>query len=270
MKQKKLGIVLLCAAMVLGVMFTSCDMGGDEGTVTITSCDPATGIVNEALAVAISGDYLADEYSPGKQVSLISGASTIAGTNVTTVTGVQINVDFDFSNCTPATYNVYIVDENGNEDTLTEGFTLTEYEVIQEALSSAAQIDLDAANIAYDFSVNGTCAEDSAVRDVTFTLDGANDPAITITAGGSGGIIYYSGGFDSLEQASDIESDYANYARDGDGGLPMSLHAGEYYSLIDVADPDRFIILEIISVDTTNDIVDFNYLIIRKIAFGNL
>jgi len=271
MKQKRLGIILLCAAVVLGMVFTSCDIGGDgdDGSgIEIWGCEPATGIVNEALAVAITGNGLSDDVAPNKQVSLVAGAEVIYGSNVQTITGGQVNVDFDLTGAALGTYALYISDDDGDEQSFPDAFTIDEYEIVQEALDSLQQIDVSGGNVSFDFSSKASCDGASDVRDVTFILDGSTDPALTITAGGHGGIVYYPAGFPSLEEATDVEADYNAYARDGDTALPMPLNDTEYYTLIDAAEPDYFIILEVNSVDKGADTIDVNYMIVRKISTG--
>ncbi|OHB71141.1 MAG: hypothetical protein A2W23_00905 [Planctomycetes bacterium RBG_16_43_13] len=70
----------------------------------ITGINPNTAVSNTTVSVTITGT----NYLSGAKVSLVSGNTTINGTNVVVVNSTQITVQFNLTGATTGQYNVVV------------------------------------------------------------------------------------------------------------------------------------------------------------------
>lgn len=268
---KNIGKIVLIG-MIVALSMSGCDAlqeliaDGDESDqqIQLYGMDPEEAINKEELWVAIDGANFNPDNSPNLQARLISGATIINSSRVDYVSDGQVNALFKLPDLdTPITLKLYIEDSEGDSQELPDAFTVKEYETISGPTSSSVDLQAEGGEYAFDFSQNAGCVLDSSARDLTFMVNNDGDPSITITSGGSGGIVIYQNGFSSLLNASDLETSVSNYARVGDGMLPITLSQNAYFGVIHTNDSNTAIVLKIDTVDPTNDTVDFSFMILR-------
>ena len=89
---------------------------------TLTGIDPVQGTNNGTVMItSLSGTgFLLDA-----TVNLTDGITTIPGTSVVVVSGVQITCEFDISGASPGLWDVWLTNEDGKSAILPDGFLVT-------------------------------------------------------------------------------------------------------------------------------------------------
>lgn len=273
MKRSNLTGTCLVICLALSITISGCglidsmfgDSDSDNEDLGLMSITPTEGLANEILVVSITGQALSNDVSPNLVVRLINGPTIVTGVDVNVITGGQVTAQFTLPQTqTSMVMDVAASDDDGDEGSLTQVFTVNQFETLTAAKTVPVTIDISGGDVSYVFSRSEICDATALDRDVTFTLVDGN-PAITVTTGGSGGIYPYPTPFSSLGAASGLEARLSWYARAGDPGLTRQLVAGEYYGLLSVGDVDGFIVLYIDAVDAGADTATVNFMIVRMI-----
>ena len=269
MKHFNLTGTILVICLALSITISGCElidsMFGDDGDgdMGLSSINPTEGLVNETLDISINGQSLGNEVSPKLVVKLTNGPTVVTGVDVNVITGGQVIARFTLPQTTMV-MDVATSDDDGDEGSLTQVFTVKEYDILTSAKLDPITIDISGGDVSYDFSVDSFCVTTSGARDITFTLSSGN-PAITVTTGGLGGVYPYQPALASLENPSGLEASISQYARAVDPIFPRQLAAGEYYGLLNVGEGNTFIVMYIDAVDAGADTADVNFMIVRMI-----
>ncbi len=86
----------------------------------LSSVSPGSGVNDASVKVSLFGQA----FEKGASIKLTSGANTIVGTSVETVNAKEMNCLFRLNGATPGLWNVMLTNPDGQQSTLTNGFSV--------------------------------------------------------------------------------------------------------------------------------------------------